>query len=305
MTAAEPFLLHPPQPSVTICAILSVVVHAGLMAGLGFMSKPTPTTAAVPVIQISLVPGQSETPSISPAQPPPSLRAASRSMKSPLPSAPPSSRLMTSRLRSLTSTLKPPTTHESQDAPLVSPKKQVLKDHQAADALVARTLMKMIKPQSTQSPTFSTPQPSPPKLTSENTQSAQSTLVDPSATSQETQASSSHPAQRRVLRAPPPGGQTASVSKVAIVRFVKPIYPSVAKEAGWEGIVMVRVLVQTNGLPGEVTVQKSSGYSILDKAAMEAVQQWRFKPAKDGNILINKYVDIPLKFELHSQQSRG
>lgn len=305
MTTAESILLHPPHPSVTICAILSVMVHAGLLAGLGFMSKSTLTTESVPVIQISLVPGQSETPPVLPAQPPPSLRSASRSMKPPLPSPPPSSQLSTSHLRSLNSTLKPPTTHESQEPSPVSPMKRVLRDHQGANALVARTLMKMIKPQSTQSPTFSPPQPSPTNLTSENTQAGRSTLVPPSANSQETQAASSLTTQRRVLVARPPGGQPASSSKVEIVRFIKPIYPSVAKDAGWEGTVIVRVLVQTNGLPGELTVQKSSGHAILDKAATEAVQQWRFKPEKDGNIPINKYVDIPLKFELHNKQSRG
>ena len=302
MASAESILLHPPQPSVTFCAILSVVVHAAVLAGLGYTAKSTLATESVPVIQISLVPGQTETPAVPPSQPPPSLRSAARSIKPPLPSSPPpSSRLMTSRLRSSTSTLEPPTTHESQEPLLDPPKKRVLKDQQAADALVARTLMKMIKPKSTQSPT----QPSPPKLITEPNQAAPSTLVDPSATSQETQASSSLLTQRRVLMAPSPGGQTASVSKVSIVRFVKPIYPAVAKDAGWEGVVVVRVLVQTNGLPGEVTVHKSSGYSMLDKAATEAVQQWRFKPERDGNIPINKYVDIPLKFELHSKQSRG
>ena len=305
MTAAEPFFLHPPQPSVTFCAILSVVVHAGLLAGLGFMSRSTPTIESVPVVQISLVPGPSETPSIPPAQPPPSLRSVSRSIKPPLPASPLPSRLKTSHLNSLTSTLKAPTTPESTEPLLDSPKKKVLRDQPATNALVARTLMKMIKPQNTQSPTFSTAEPTPPKLPSETNQATQSPLVDPSATSQETQASALPPTQRRVLRAPPPGGQTASVSKVGIVRFVKPIYPAVAKEAGWEGVVVVRVLVKTNGSAGEVTVQKSSGYAILDKAAMEAVEQWRFKPAKDGNILINKIVDIPLKFELHSKQSRG
>jgi protein TonB len=204
----------------------------------------------------------------------------------------------------MTSTLKPPTIDESQEPLLDSPKKRVLKDLQAADALVARTLMKMFKPPSTHSPTFSPPQPSPPKLTSENNQAAQSTLVDPSANSPETQASSARPAQRRVLMARPPGGLAVSGSKVGIVRFVKPVYPSVANDSGWEGTVVVRVLVQTNGLPGGVTVQKSSGYPILDKAATDAVRQWRFNPEKDGNIPINKYVDIPLKFELHSQQNR-
>ncbi len=62
--------------------------------------------------------------------------------------------------------------------------------------------------------------------------------------------------------------------------------------------MILRVLVQTNGLPGEVKVRKSSGHSILDTAATEAVRKWRFKPEQDGNIPIEKYVDIPLKFDL-------
>ncbi|UCE64323.1 MAG: energy transducer TonB [Nitrospirota bacterium] len=305
MTAAEPFVFDPPQPSVTIYAILSIVLHAGLLAGLGFLPRSTPTTEAVPVVQISLVPSQSEIPSVSPPQPPPSFRSASRSVKPALPSSPPSSRLMTSQLKSVTSTLKSPPTHETQDPLIDSPKKRVLKDQPAADALVARTLVKMIKPQSTQSETLTPPQPSEPKLSTKSNQAPQTTLVDPSAIERQTQTSSTLPTQRRVLMALPPGGQTVPRSKVGIVRFVKPLYPSVAKDAGWEGTVIVRVLVQTNGLPGEVTIKKSSGHSILDKAAKEAVHQWRFKPEKDGNIPIKKYVDIPLKFELHKNEKRG
>jgi len=64
-------------------------------------------------------------------------------------------------------------------------------------------------------------------------------------------------------------------------------------------------LIHQLELPGKVTIQTSSGHAILDKAAMEAVQQWRFKPEKDGNIPINKYFDIPLKFVLHTTKSRG
>ena len=98
----------------------------------------------------------------------------------------------------------------------------------------------------------------------------------------------------------PPGGGGVSGSKVGIIRSIPPVYPRMARESGWEGTVVVRVLVRTSGIPGDVQVRKSSGHSILDEAAAEAVRKWRFKPEKDGNIPIQKYVDIPLKFDLRS-----
>lgn len=267
------------------------------------MSKSSVIPDSVPVIQISLVPEQSGLSSELPAGPPPSPRFISRAMvmEVPLPSPSHSSQLLPPRRKSWNSTLKPPTTPETSALSPLSPSKKVLRDHQAANALIARTLTKMINPPSTLSSTFSTPQPAPPKLTSGKNKAAHSTLVAPSVRSEEaTRASSSH-AQQRVLVDRPRGGQQASGSKVEIIRFVKPAYPSVARDAGWEGTVIVRALIQTDGLPAEVNVQKSSGHSILDKAATKAIQQWRFDPEKDGNIPIAKYVDIPLKFELHSQ----
>jgi TonB family protein len=38
----------------------------------------------------------------------------------------------------------------------------------------------------------------------------------------------------------------------------------------------------------------------LDLAAQEAIKSWKFQPAKDGNIPIPKWVDIPIKFDLNS-----
>jgi len=74
----------------------------------------------------------------------------------------------------------------------------------------------------------------------------------------------------------------------------------VARESGWEGTVIVRTLIDTNGEPSQVNVRKSSGYPTLDQAGQEAVKSWTFQPAKDGNIPIRKWVDIPIKFDLNS-----
>jgi len=85
-----------------------------------------------------------------------------------------------------------------------------------------------------------------------------------------------------------------------IVSSSKPLYPRVARESGWEGTVIVRTLITTDGIPSQVEIRKSCGHEALDLAAQEAVKTWKFQPAKDGNFPIAKWVDIPIKFDLNS-----
>jgi TonB family protein len=78
----------------------------------------------------------------------------------------------------------------------------------------------------------------------------------------------------------------------------KPIYPKEAKEKGYEGEVVLRVEVLVNGRVGQIEIKKSSSYESLDRAALTAVKQWRFIPAKKGDVAIPLWVNIPVKFQL-------
>jgi TonB family protein len=78
----------------------------------------------------------------------------------------------------------------------------------------------------------------------------------------------------------------------------KPIYPQEAKEKGYEGEVVLRVEVLANGRVGQIEIKKSSGYELLDRSALTAVKQWRFIPAKKGDVAIPLWVNIPVKFQL-------
>ena len=90
------------------------------------------------------------------------------------------------------------------------------------------------------------------------------------------------------------------MTRTTIISSSKPVYPRVARESGWEGTVIVRTRIGTNGKPSEVNIRKSCGHPTLDQAAQNAVKRWRFQSAKDGNIPITKWVDIPIKFDLNS-----
>ncbi|MCX7096217.1 MAG: TonB family protein [Methylobacter sp.] len=79
----------------------------------------------------------------------------------------------------------------------------------------------------------------------------------------------------------------------------KPKYPGIATNRGWEGTVRLLVKVSVDGDSEEVTVQRSSGYDVLDEAAIEAVEKWKFIPAKRGDTPTASSVIVPINFVLN------
>jgi protein TonB len=80
----------------------------------------------------------------------------------------------------------------------------------------------------------------------------------------------------------------------------KPKYPGIATSRGWEGTVYLLVDVSVEGLSEKVTVQRSSGYESLDDSAIEAVEKWKFIPAKRGDIAVSSSVVVPINFILNN-----
>lgn len=86
---------------------------------------------------------------------------------------------------------------------------------------------------------------------------------------------------------------------VAYLNNPAPEYPRMSKRAGEQGRVLMKVLVTTEGMPASVDIQKSSGFERLDAAAINAVKQWRFEPARKGGKAVSAYVLVPLSFTLN------
>jgi protein TonB len=64
--------------------------------------------------------------------------------------------------------------------------------------------------------------------------------------------------------------------------------------------VTLKVLVGMDGLPQRVEVEKTSGSSRLDSAALDAVRRWRFVPARRGSSAIESWVLVPVVFRLEN-----
>ncbi|HLN23063.1 MAG TPA: energy transducer TonB [Patescibacteria group bacterium] len=77
-----------------------------------------------------------------------------------------------------------------------------------------------------------------------------------------------------------------------------PAYPAAARRDHQEGQVMLRVLVAADGQPRQVVVERASGFTTLDDAAVAAVRAWRFTPGRRGETAIEAWVLIPISFTL-------
>jgi len=84
-----------------------------------------------------------------------------------------------------------------------------------------------------------------------------------------------------------------------IVKSYQPPYPSAERNAGIQGTVTIRFLIDQNGNVEDVAIINSSGNANLDSAAVSAGYKWRFSPAKSktGNP-VRCYANIPITFKI-------
>jgi len=125
------------------------------------------------------------------------------------------------------------------------------------------------------------------------------------------------PAAAAVPAVPPPAAAAASsvrapqaavqnggglVSATAHYRSnPKPDYPIPSKRRREEGIVLLNVQVQVDGTPAAVSLNRSCGHPLLDRAALDAVRHWTFEPARADGVPVSSLVVVHVRFSLADQ----
>jgi periplasmic protein TonB len=81
-----------------------------------------------------------------------------------------------------------------------------------------------------------------------------------------------------------------------------PAYPRQELLDGKEGTVVLRVLVDVDGKPLSVEIERSSGHRKLDEAARRQVlRKWMFRPAIRDGRAVQVYGIVPVSFSLSLQ----
>lgn len=111
------------------------------------------------------------------------------------------------------------------------------------------------------------------------------------------------PAPEPAIQAPPmplPPGPVALSSELSVAcpERAAPAYPAQSRRLGESGVVVLRVELSETGNVALARVDRSSGYSRLDEAALSAVRSWRCTPATRNGHPVRAVALQPFNFIL-------
>jgi len=97
-----------------------------------------------------------------------------------------------------------------------------------------------------------------------------------------------------------PGPAAAAPVEASLAYRSAPLrFPTRALQQRMQGTVLLRVLVDETGKPVQVSVERRSGYLLLDRSAAEQVLAgWRFQPATVNGQAVRAWARVPVTFSL-------
>jgi protein TonB len=98
-----------------------------------------------------------------------------------------------------------------------------------------------------------------------------------------------------------PGGNATVSASPRYRTNPTPDYPLPCKRRREEGIVLLNVVVQADGLPAAIWLNRSSGHPLLDRAALDAVRRWTFEPGRAAGVPVSSLVVVPVRFKLEQR----
>lgn len=126
-------------------------------------------------------------------------------------------------------------------------------------------------------------------------------LVVPSPVTPSTEGTQPVPTVVPPSAAPSDAGIAPSAEATLAYRSAPLQFPALALRQRMQGTVLLRVLVDENGVPVQVEIEHGSGYTVLDRSAREQVlAHWRFQPAMVDGHAVRAWAKVPVNFVLNN-----
>jgi protein TonB len=82
-----------------------------------------------------------------------------------------------------------------------------------------------------------------------------------------------------------------------IQQLLEQAYPSQLRDAGIEGTVILWILIDEQGTVQEAQVKESSGYDLMDEAALNTAEKMIFAPAMNRDRATAVWLAQPITFK--------
>jgi TonB family protein len=110
-----------------------------------------------------------------------------------------------------------------------------------------------------------------------------------------------------ILAGANPAGQETKgkdLENLKLIKKVEPVYPDEARKAGVEGVVILEGTIDTEGNVSKVKVLKGE-HESLNKAAIEALEQWKYNPATLKGKPMPVNFTVTMKFKLDGKETEA
>jgi protein TonB len=91
----------------------------------------------------------------------------------------------------------------------------------------------------------------------------------------------------------------ASIDPSKLIRSVTPVYPRLAVITRVQGSVVLEAVITREGAVDSQRIRVVSGHPMLVPAAVEAVEQWRYKPTILNGEAVEVLATITVNFTLN------
>ncbi|WOT04592.1 energy transducer TonB [Shewanella youngdeokensis] len=83
-----------------------------------------------------------------------------------------------------------------------------------------------------------------------------------------------------------------------LLRYIQPKMPVAGRKFKDGGRVLLRLIVEADGIVSHAEVLDATPEKVFDESAMKAARKWRFKPAVLSGEAVKVFVDVPINFKV-------